>query len=185
MVAMSIASDSRIPLALLALGLMIAPVMAAERRARDRSPARDTECITPDVVLYQQMSGLWTPTTKIVDNEAQWCELWDQIHDWILPAPECDRTLIDFDTHAGVVVGLGSRPNLCYSLALPLVCESPKASGHLRVTVVEGVPGASCMCAMALVQPLAVIAVERSVESVSLKRRLQVYDCEQPDGIGP
>jgi hypothetical protein len=176
------------------VALTIGPALAAERPARLDDPhaapvagalARDVQCYSPDLVLYSQMSGIWTRTTEIVEDETRWCELWGQFYNWVWPAPECDTTLVDFDTHVAVVVGLGARPNLCYGMALPFVCESPKGTGHFEVTVLEGVPGPRCACGMALVQPLAVIAIERPVDDVAFKRRVQVYDCDLPDDREP
>jgi hypothetical protein len=166
------------------LGLAFAPVSAAQLDGtpalRDVAPGKaGATCFTPELVLYQHMSGLQDRTLEIVNDEAAWCALWDRIHEWIWPEPPCDTTLIDFETTSAIAVGLGARPNLCYGFSVPLVCEGPGA-GQIDMTVVESHPGPGCLCGQAIVQPLAVFAVERPVRRVTLKHGVQVFDCEQP-----
>ena len=170
-------------LALLVFTLLSVPAVAGERTVQSRDLfASAGDCFTPEIIFSRQMSGQQRPIEQIIDDETQWCELWNRIHRWLLPRPECDTSLIDFETHAAVVIGLGVRPNLCYGLATPLVCKSPRRRGEYLISVIEGVPGPACACGMAIVQPLAVIALERPVERISSKHAVQVHDCHPPPG---
>jgi hypothetical protein len=156
----------------------LSPVSRA--RAVPAAQAGGTECFAPEVVFYAQQSGSWSRTLQVVNDEAAWCELWDQLHQWLWPEPPCDTSLVDFTTHSAVVVGLGTRPNLCYGMSVPLACRPERAPEQLRLSVVESVPGADCFCGQSLVQPLAVLAVERPVKGVSIERRVAAFDCTQP-----
>lgn len=127
-------------------------------------------------VLSRQNTGLMTEQFRVIEDEQEWCEVWDQIHSRISPAPDCDTTLVDFDTEVALLAALGSRPNGCYGVSIACV-NRIGGSENLRVTVRETVPGKGCVCTQATVSPVAIVKVDRPVGTVDFFKRTAMLRC--------
>jgi len=154
-----------------ALVLCIAAPVAAEGHAWGRQCDK-----TATPVLHQQFSGIDEEGFRIIDNETEWCEFWDQVHSIMFPAPPCDTTSIDFATEVALVATLGGRPNSCHGVEIECV-QALGASGNIRVHVAQWEPGENCACLQVVVHPVDVVKVDRPVEKAQMRWKTSALDC--------
>ena len=154
----------------LAAGLLLAIAVSASTHARPK-------CDEPFVeVLTEWQSHIAFEQFRVIDNEAEWCGLWDTVYKFYFPPRPCDTTLIDFGREVAIVAAIGGRSNTCYGVDITCVRRLGN-SRNIHVEVVERQPSLDCVCLAAVVSPLEVIKVARPVRHASFKKQIETLNC--------
>jgi len=127
-------------------------------------------------VLKEQMSGIHEAEVRLIEDEAEWCALWEQVYGNMFPQPPCDTSRIDFDEEWVLAVGIGDRPNSCYGVSIPCV-QALGASGNVRVHVEELVPEEGCACLAVVVQPVEAVKLPRPLKNAQLRQEIVTLEC--------
>ncbi len=129
--------------------------------------------LTPGGAPAQQ-SGLQLATRTVVDDAATFETLWRQAFSTTgdtLPLPA-----VDWAKEKVVFAALGNRPSGGYSVA---VLEAQQQGDELKITVETTTPGANCMTASVLTQPVDVVSIPRPAAGVLIRfvERERVANC--------
>lgn len=102
-------------------------------------------------------SGFGEPARIVVDDAAQWAEVWDRL--WNDQAPAPPLPAVDFQREVVIVAAMGRRPTGGYHIR---VQEAAAHADHVAVTVVEAAPGVACVVTQAFTAPTDVVRVARA-----------------------
>lgn len=117
-------------------------------------------------VASSQLSHVMTPKKLVIRDQAAWEALWAEHTAGSEPAPPLPR--VDFARRMLVAVFAGRSGNSCDSLGIGAITAD---AGRLVVEVDERNPGANVMCALVTINPMQVVALERSDADVDFVAR--------------
>lgn len=160
---------TRILLGFLAVCLLVGPGVIAQTQFCN---------VTYTDILYHANSGFAEEEYLVIDNEADWCAVWDIIYARQYPKPACDTAGIDFDNEVALVAAIGQYNNTCHSGRIVCV-RKPGRSSNLQVIVEHLKPGNGCVCGQAIVYPVHVVKVDKPVSNANFITTTNTYNCFQ------
>jgi hypothetical protein len=93
-------------------------------------------------VVKMGPSGYCQANDFVIDNQADFCNFWNQVHMLMWPAPPCPG--IDFSTYVVIVTAMGRKPNACYSTQITCIEEDQQGNYTVHVTDLFPKPGMFC-----------------------------------------
>lgn len=140
------------------------------------SVAQAQTCSEPyTVVLNEQYSGVTWAEAHVLTKEVDYCVAWDLIYSNRFPPPPCDTSLVDFSTQVALVASIGSRPDGCHGVDVACVTRTP--TDRIGIALAEVVPGPTCICTDAIVDPVLIVAVDKPVTGGQLAWTTQTLSC--------
>jgi hypothetical protein len=133
---------------------------------------------------FAQYSGLADSTRFIVRDAASWATYWSRIHRPFIPEPSLPP--VDFSREMVVVAALGKRPTGGYTIRID---QATADSSRLVVSVVRTLPGAGCVVAASITQPVDLVRIPSISLPVTFAERVERADCQaapaprRPGGI--
>ena len=121
-----------------------------------------------ETVLLTQDSDLDDSLGLVIDDQAEWDDVWDEIGRGG-PPPD-----IDFRRDELLLVSAGSRPNGCYSLQIRRV---RLRGGLLEVDADLNEPGSGCICPQGTVRPVHVVRIRETGRRADFEIDRVVRDC--------
>ena len=127
------------------------------------------------VIVNNQNSGIVDGRTQIIDNEADYCDVWNELYSLQWPAPACDTSLVDFSTEFAVLVAVGERWDGCHNVDIGCVVRTP--ADRIGVVAIETEPGPMCLCTDNIVYPSVLAVVERPFTQAQFRTIVQPLQC--------
>lgn len=121
-----------------------------------------------ETVLLTQDSDLSESLGLVIDDQAEWEDVWDEIGRGG-PPPD-----VDFRRDDLLLVSAGSQPNSCYSLQIRRV---RLRGGILEVDADLNEPGANCLCPQEIVRPVHVVRIRETGRRADFEIDRIVRDC--------
>jgi PrcB C-terminal len=121
-----------------------------------------------ETVLLTQDSDLSDSIGIVIDDQAEWDDVWDEIGRGG-PPPD-----IDFRRDELLLVSAGSQPNGCYSLQIRRV---RLRGGLLEVDADLNEPGSGCVCPQGIVRPVHVVRIRETGRRADFNIDRIVRDC--------
>jgi PrcB C-terminal len=119
--------------------------------------------------LYQsQFSDIDDSGEEIVRSSSEWTRVWNAI------GTDRPRPSVNFDRDMVAVVAMGERPNSCYDIEIRDI-EVDFGVIEVEVDLIE--PGAGCVCAPTVVQPVHVVVLDRISAPVDFNYDRVVLTC--------
>lgn len=122
-------------------------------------------------ILYEKHSGINEPGDYIVDNEKDFCALWDKIYSNRYPRPKCDTSLVDFEEEFVIASAMGQKPNSCYDNEIACISKqqpfhknrtkSSEKGNFLHVLVNEYKPDREDSCYMVVISPIDIVVLSK------------------------
>jgi hypothetical protein len=141
-----------------------APDLSSDRGAR-------ADTIPFTTVASSRLSHVLTPKKVVIRDRAAWEALWAEHTAGSEPAPAMPE--VDFARQMLIAVFAGRSGNSCDSLGIGAVSAD---GGRIVVDVDERRPGANVMCALVAINPMQVVAVERSGQDVAFRTEPAALD---------
>lgn len=141
--------------------------------------SEDTACLAPlGEVLYMSNSGVELAQFRLIDNEQDWCELWDDAFSEQDPAPACDTSMVDFRFESVIVAAVGWGGTGCGSTRIECIDRHPTAnSATASIVTTEAGYGCACPAVAVLWAPLHIVKVEKHVKRVDFTFSSVTQDC--------
>lgn len=109
------------------------------------------ECnVSFTTVLRMGASGYCQANDWVIDNQAEFCNFWNQANVIRYPPPPCPE--IDFSTYVVIVTAMGTKPNSCYSTEI--YCVEEDQQGNYTVYVKDYYPRKGWFCLAMMVCPV-------------------------------
>lgn len=121
-----------------------------------------------ETVLLTQDSDLDESLGLVIDDQAEWDDIWDEIG---LGGPPPD---IDFRRDDLLLVSAGSQPDRCHSLQIRRV---RLRGGILEVDADLNEPGANCICLQQIIRPVHVVRIRETGRRADFEIDRVVRDC--------
>jgi hypothetical protein len=128
-------------------------------------------------VAKDQYSGLVQPKDFVISTQASWCDFWNEFKGGFYPKPPCDTTLVNFNSEIVIISAIGEKSDGCYDVKIQSIWADE--NNNLSVLVFDIVPGNSCACTGALVQPVHAVKIKKPVGQVKFVHRKAYFQCEQ------
>lgn len=117
-------------------------------------------------------SGMHTREQVVVTSQAQWQDVWDRVHQGILPKPAAPD--IDFNTSTVVALFQGLHGTGGFEIEVKQVTES---DNDVTVSFVDIVPGQDCFVTQALTSPFHIIRIDRQSKPIGFAGERVVRVC--------
>ena len=156
--------------------LAAAVVMACQSAYASGQPRGGTTIpvvrLRPGDEAFSVFSGMNDSARVVVRDSVAWRRAWETIHRPFIPAPPIPR--IDFNREMIVVAALGHRPTEGYGI---IIEDATQDSAGVEVGIRRTVPGAGCMTAAVVTQPVDVARLPASDQPVRFRERNVVAPC--------
>lgn len=119
-----------------------------------------------------QYSGFGDPARIVVDDAAQWAEVWARL--WNNQRPLPPLPAVDFAREVVIVAAMGSRPTGGYGVR---VQDAAVQANQVVVRAVETSPGSGCVTTQAFTAPADVVKLPRTDRPVRFETVAAVRDC--------
>ncbi len=129
--------------------------------------------IAYETVVKSSASGFFTPRREVIRNTEEWVRVWDLLHAGQNPVPP--RPSIDFEQEMVALAAMGTWSNGCYRVEITAI--NLRGTGALEIDVEEFDPTASCVCTLAITQPVHVVRLDRIALAESFRVRREPLTC--------
>ena len=117
--------------------------------------------------------GFENPTTKLINNQAGFEDLWQKIWNRTSDKPQIPE--VDFSKNQLILVAIGAKNNGGYGLEIEKITET---KNELNVIYFETKAGEKCMTTQAIVFPFELIEIEKTSKNVVFTSAEKIIDCK-------
>jgi len=150
-----------------------APPISA-REARDRAERIRLEPFqSVDHAFRDANSGLRYPVRLTVQDSADWKAIWARI---VGPNSEVPPPPVDFSREMLLIAGMGEQPCMGHLVSIDTVMQDDDR--RIYAVVRERHRGAGCGCLNAVISPVDVVRVPRTIRPVTFLERREANVCE-------
>ena len=121
---------------------------------------------------FSTYTGVGDSLRTVVRDSVIWRQLWDRINRPFFPPPALPA--IDFGREMIVVAGLGARPSGGYDV---IIESAARDSAGIEVALRRFTPAPGCPVAAAMTQPLDLVRIPASGDSVRFREHTVVVPC--------
>ncbi len=123
-------------------------------------------------LIHEYWSGFRTSSRFVVSDARSWDVVWQRAFATV--APEPPQPAVDFATEAVIVASLGERSTGGFDIRVDSVVTH---EGGIAVYLATSAPGANCVTAQSLTQPVHAVRVPRPHGPAYFEERPIVTDC--------
>lgn len=162
-------------------GSVLVALMLAATACGETQPTAPTELgrlVRSDQVeqplVQVHFSGYAAPVAELITTAPGWSSAWATLHARLEPEPPVP--VVDFDTHALVLFGIGSQARGAH----PRVDRIAVHERGIMVNVTIEVPGRECVILAVITQPALVMQIPKpptTAGRVMVQSRQEVRDC--------
>lgn len=116
--------------------------------------------------------GFENPTTKVINNQAGFEDLWQKIWNRTSHKPQIPK--IDFTKNQLILVAIGAKNNGGFGLEIEKITETKK---ELTVNYFETKADEKCMTTQAIVFPFELIEIEKTSKKIVFNSSEKIVDC--------
>ena len=116
--------------------------------------------------------GFENPTTKVINSQAGFEDLWQKIWNRTSDKPQIPK--IDFSKTQLILVAIGAKNNGGFGIEVEKITETKK---ELTLNYFETKAGEKCMTTQAIVFPFELIEIEKTSKNVVFNSSEKIVDC--------
>ena len=118
--------------------------------------------------VMHRPDGPTTPQNRLIVSQAEWCSF---------RPSACSSPPVNFNTHAALVVAMGSVPNTCFDTHITCIRDGPPTSYEVIVEYDSELPGPTCECFQVFIEPFDVVAIPHPVTRATFQGTDRTLPC--------
>lgn len=136
------------------------------------SITRDSERLTPELLLHRAQSRLEDPVRRTLENRSEWASFLDES---LMERAASVETSTNFASSFIAVAAMGRRPTGGFNIAIP---DAYIRRDSMFVLVRHTIPGKDCIVPQAQTSPLVAVSLPRAADDVRFVVEERTLSCD-------